>query len=47
MPKGAPDQIDARRLGDYIEVMSKAVFQTGISWAVVDKKWPGIRDAFQ
>jgi 3-methyladenine DNA glycosylase Tag len=47
MPKGAPEQIDAKRLGDYLEVMSKAVFQTGMSWAVIDKKWPGIRDAFR
>jgi 3-methyladenine DNA glycosylase Tag len=47
MPKGAPDQIEPRRLGDYLEVMSKAVFQSGMSWAVIDKKWPGIRDAFR
>ncbi len=47
MPKGAPEQIDAKRLGDYLEVMSKAVFQSGMSWAVIDKKWPGIRDAFR
>jgi Methyladenine glycosylase len=47
MSKGAPEQIDAKRLGDYLEVMSKAVFQTGMSWAVIDKKWPGIRDAFR
>jgi 3-methyladenine DNA glycosylase Tag len=45
--KGAPEQISARRLGDYLEVMSKAVFQTGISWAVVDKKWPGTREVFR
>jgi hypothetical protein len=31
----APKQIKPRRLGDYLEVMSKAVFQTGISWKVV------------
>ena len=42
-----PAQIDANRLGDYLEVMSKAVFQSGMSWRVVDKKWPGIRDAFR
>jgi 3-methyladenine DNA glycosylase Tag len=47
MSKGAPEQIEPRRLGDYLEVMSKAVFQTGMSWAVIDKKWPGIRDAFR
>jgi 3-methyladenine DNA glycosylase Tag len=34
-------------LGDYLEVMSKAVFQAGISWKVVENKWPGIRDAFK
>ena len=27
----APRQIQPRGLGDYLEVMSKAVFQTGIS----------------
>ena len=27
--------------------MSKAVFQSGISWRVVDAKWPGIREAFR
>ncbi len=42
----APQQIVAQRTGDYLEVMSKAIFQTGISWKVVENKWPGIRDAF-
>lgn len=43
----APAKIEPRRLGDYLEVMSKAVFQTGISWKVVETKWPGIREAFR
>jgi len=43
---GAPPQIRAKRPGDYLEVMSKAVFQSGMSWDVVNAKWPGIRDAF-
>jgi len=43
----APAKIKPRSLADYLEVMSKAVFQTGMSWQVVDKKWPGIREAFQ
>ena len=43
----APKQITPKALGDYLEVMSKAVFQTGISWRVVDNKWPGIRVAFK
>ena len=44
---GAPEQIKPKVLGDYLEVMSKAVFQTGISWRVVDNKWAGIRDALR
>jgi DNA-3-methyladenine glycosylase I len=44
---GAPPQIKPKRLGDYLEVMSKSVFQTGISWQVVNAKWPGIREAFR
>ncbi|NIM06190.1 MAG: DNA-3-methyladenine glycosylase I, partial [Armatimonadetes bacterium] len=27
--------------------MSKAVFQSGMSWRVVESKWSGIREAFQ
>jgi len=45
--KGAPPQIEPQGLGDYLEVMSRSVFQTGISWKVVDNKWPGIREAFR
>lgn len=43
----APKQIKPKRLGDYLEVMSKSVFQTGISWKVVENKWPGICEAFK
>ena len=42
----APDRIDPQSLGDYLAVMSKAVFQSGISWKVVENKWPGILEAF-
>ncbi|HEV8573472.1 MAG TPA: DNA-3-methyladenine glycosylase I [Dehalococcoidia bacterium] len=42
----APEQIVPQRTGDYLEVMSKAIFQTGISWKVVENKWPGINQAF-
>ena len=48
MPEhSAPPQVKPKRLGDYLEVMSKAVFQSGMSWQVVNKKWDGIRDAFR
>ena len=42
----APDQINPQSLGDYLDVMSKAIFQTGISWKVVENKWPGTREVF-
>ncbi len=42
-----PEKIHPHGLADYLEIMSKAVFQTGISWRVVDSKWPGIKDAFK
>ena len=39
MPLGiAPDQIEPASLGDYLEVMSKAIFQSGMSWKVVEAK---------
>ena len=42
---GAPPQIKPKRLGDYLEAMSKSVFQSGISWDVVNAKWPTIVEA--
>jgi DNA-3-methyladenine glycosylase I len=46
MPTGGPPKIRPQRLGDYLEVMTKAVFQSGLSWKVVDAKWDGFREAF-
>lgn len=43
----APEKIQPRGLGDYLSVMSKSVFQSGISWRVVEAKWTGIREAFR
>jgi hypothetical protein len=42
-----PKQINPKSLGDYLEVMSKVAFQSGMSWAVVEAKWPGTREAFR
>jgi 3-methyladenine DNA glycosylase Tag len=48
MPTGSPpEQINPTSLDDYLEVMSKAVFQSGMSWKVVEAKWPGTREAFE
>jgi 3-methyladenine DNA glycosylase Tag len=42
-----PPKIKPQSLADYLEVMSKSVFQTGISWHVVEHKWPEIKAAFR
>ena len=33
-------------LSGYLEALARVMFQTGISWRVVEAKWPGIREAF-
>jgi DNA-3-methyladenine glycosylase I len=40
-------KINPKDLSDYLEIMSKSVLQTGISWRVVEAKWPGIKEAFK
>lgn len=42
----APPKIEPRGLTDYLEVLTRAVFQAGFSWRVVERKWDGFRDAF-
>ena len=42
----APPRINPQSPGDYLEIMSKVVFQSGMSYKIVDSKWPGIRQAF-
>jgi hypothetical protein len=34
----APPQIDASRPADYLEVITKAVFQSGMSVAVIERR---------
>jgi 3-methyladenine DNA glycosylase Tag len=46
MPSGPPPKITPNSLNDYLEIMSKSVFQSGMSWKVVESKWPGTRAAF-
>ncbi len=43
--QGAPPRIKPESLSDYLEIQTKAVFQSGMSWKVVESKWPGIREA--
>ena len=42
-----PPKIKPKSLDDYLEQLSKGVFQAGISWRVVDAKWSGIKTAFR
>jgi 3-methyladenine DNA glycosylase Tag len=42
-----PEQIEPKSLDDYLDVMSKAVFQSGMSWRVIEAKWPTTREAFR
>jgi 3-methyladenine DNA glycosylase Tag len=46
MPVEAPTQITPKSMADYLDVLTKAVFQSGISWKVVEAKWTGTREAF-
>ena len=41
-----PKRITPTKLGDYLEVMTKAAFQSGMSWKVVESKWEGFREVF-
>jgi len=36
-----------QELSGYLDALARVMFQTGISWRVVEAKWPGTRDAFQ
>ncbi len=41
-----PEIIIEPRLDDYLAVMTRAVFQAGVSWALIDSKWDAFRTAF-
>jgi 3-methyladenine DNA glycosylase Tag len=41
-----PPRIKPRSLADYLDALSRPVFEGGMSWKVVDAKWPSIREAF-
>lgn len=41
-----PEQIVPTKLADYLEVMTMAGFQAGISWAIIHNKWLNFRRAF-
>lgn len=42
----APKQVNCTKLADYLEVLTKPVFEGGMSWQIVEAKWPGFQEAF-
>ncbi|WP_226622549.1 DNA-3-methyladenine glycosylase I [Alloyangia pacifica] len=43
----SPEEIAAQPDARFLAAMARGLFQAGISWRVVDSKWPGIEAAFQ
>lgn len=42
-----PRQIDPAGTHDYLAIMTRAVFQAGVSWALVAGKWPAFERNFE
>jgi DNA-3-methyladenine glycosylase I len=42
----APKQVNCTTLADYLEVLTRPVFEGGMSWQIVEAKWPGFQEAF-
>jgi 3-methyladenine DNA glycosylase Tag len=46
MPFKPADELAAIPGARWLAMMARGIFQAGISWSVVEAKWPGIEDAF-
>lgn len=46
MPSIPPEKNIPESLNDYLEIMSKSVFQAGMSWKVIENKWASTKEAF-
>jgi hypothetical protein len=46
-PERIPRVIPNPSLGDHLEVMTRAIFQAGLSWAFIDARWDAFRTAFE
>jgi DNA-3-methyladenine glycosylase I len=42
-----PPQTKPESLSGYLESMARAIFTAGISWKVIEAKWPGTLEAFE
>ncbi len=45
-PEFVPEVVENPQLSDVFEVMTRAVFQAGVSWAQIAKHWDAYRRAF-
>jgi 3-methyladenine DNA glycosylase Tag len=41
-----PEQITPTKLADYLEIMTRAIFQAGLRWSMIEAKWPAFMRAF-
>lgn len=41
-----PERARPTRPGDYLAILTRAIFQAGLSWRVVDAKWPAFERLF-
>lgn len=46
LPSGAPRTIEPRTLADHFEVLTRAVFNAGLAWQVVQAHWEALGAAF-
>ena len=46
MTSTIPERAEPRSLDGYLEVMTRAVFQAGVSWAMIAQRWEAFRRAF-
>jgi 3-methyladenine DNA glycosylase Tag len=46
MAETIPEVIEAPTAADYFEVMTRAVFQAGVSWKQIAQQWEAYREAF-
>lgn len=42
-----PERIHPTRLADYLEIISKAMLQAGVSWKLIESKWPAFKEVFE
>lgn len=46
-PERVPRVIAEPTLDDHLEVITRAIFQAGLSWALIDARWDAFRAAFE